>query len=366
MGQRKVHNFGPAGRRGFTVLEVLVAVTIFAVISVVIFSVFRSAIRSQTVAHRETKMLERARFTMDTFEKDIQNIYFRDETSYNVNMARMIEEMEMDRLRAEAQGNWENFYNKYGNPYEDEDEQDPAVGNPYERGRMIDLQVVAQEGGETDEMTFARLHSLDEGVVYRPWGLARVTYNVDNGWLMRRSESVETEQRNVLGESLGRTTRPIITRLAGGVKQFNLSFGFWYDSTWYETEVWDSSNRQIRNPDYILGAHDDEWQDMDARERDGKNLGTLQPGDEGWNEYINDLDTEPLDRLPAYIRVQIVLADPENEKRTQSYERIIRVVPSQETYSMTGHTLSEEGREIERNLRDQKYSRVFPGPVEYY
>jgi prepilin-type N-terminal cleavage/methylation domain-containing protein len=352
-------------RRGFTVLEVLVAVTVFAIVSVVVFSVFRSAIRSQEIGDRETKMLERARFAMDTFERDISNIFFRDETSYNVFMSRMIEEMELDRLRAEADNNWDAFYAKWGDPNEDDDEVKPAIGDPYEKGRMIDLQMFAKDAGETDEISFAIVDPLQLGKPYRPWGLSRVNYTVDKGWLLRRSETVETERRSVLGENLGKQGIPQVTRLAEAVEEFDLSFAFWYDSTWYETGAWNSSQRQIRNPRFVLGNYDKEWlgrfdENNPRPQTDPNNPNAIQPGDEGWNEYINDLDSEPLDRLPSYIRLRLVLADPNNKARKQTFERIIHVPPADESYA-AGEILSEEGRENERSLRDDRYLRIYPG-----
>ncbi len=81
-------------------LEVMVAVTIFSLISVIIFSVFRTSMRSHEIGVRESEQIQRARFIVDSLERDINNIFFRDETSYNVQITRLIEEFERIRLAA--------------------------------------------------------------------------------------------------------------------------------------------------------------------------------------------------------------------------------------------------------------------------
>ncbi|MEO8377546.1 MAG: prepilin-type N-terminal cleavage/methylation domain-containing protein, partial [Candidatus Sumerlaeota bacterium] len=61
--------------RAFTVLEIMIAVTIFALVSVVIFVVFRSAVRSQEAADRGSQNIERARYVMDSLRRDTANIF---------------------------------------------------------------------------------------------------------------------------------------------------------------------------------------------------------------------------------------------------------------------------------------------------
>lgn len=363
----------PEARSGFTVLEVLIAVTVFSLVGLVLFSVFSSAIRSQEVTERETRVLQQARFALDTLERDLTNVFFRDETSYNISISRMIEEMEEQRLVAETNGNWDEFYARYGNPYEDEDDQNPSIGNPWEKGIVIDLQMDGGGGGKTDTLTFAAYDPLDEGAPYRPWGLTRVEYRVDKEWLIRRSESVETERRDLLGESLGKKDIPSHSKLAEGVKEFDLQFGFWFDSTWYETEQWNSANRQIRNPRNVLGDYQEEWRTM-ARDGDSNvpqlpgrdnDSGILAPGMPGWEEYLNDLDNEPLDRLPAYVRVHLVVANPDGKGRSHTFQRVIRVPFAEETW-LPDQMLNEEMREEERAQRDDRYVRVYPGAMEDY
>lgn len=358
--------------RGFTVIEIMIAVTIFSLVAVVIFSVFRTAVRTQATSQRETEMLERSRFVMDTLDRDFTNIFFRDETAYNVTVSNMIEKMEQERLRAEETGDWTQFEAQFGRIHDDgkkkkEDEADPTVGNPYEKGRIIDLQFKAQDAGKTDKINFAIADRLGLGTPYQPWGLARVEYAVDKGWLIRREQTVETEKRDLQGESLGLPTIPRVTKLAEGVEEFDLSYAFWFDNTWYEVDSWESANRQIRNPRQILGTYEsEELKQSNDTGGDNGNAprneagGTIRPGDPGWNEYLNDLDSEPLDRLPAYVRVRLVLAAPESPSRKHLFSRIFRIGMAEETWT-PGRELNEEQREEEQTIRDDKFRRIRPG-----
>lgn len=353
------------GLRGFTVLEVMVALTIFALVSVAVFAIFRAAFRSERVGQRETRMLQKARFALDTFERDVTNIFFRDETAYNVNISHQIERMERERLEAEDTGDWEGFYNNWGNPDDQESADGAQFGNPYERGRIVDMQMTGSNNGDNDTLTFAVDARLDMGKPYRPYGLARVKYFVDSGWLVRSENDVESIPRDQFGNLMRMPEPPQFTRLADGVQKFNLNYTFWYDNQWYEVPTWNSSNRLIRNPRHVLGDYrEDEERDWGIREENSA-ARPLRPGDPGWNEYVNDQQSEPLDRLPSAIRVRLELADPDDPKRTQVFERIIRVPPAEETYEPRGF-LTEDEREEERDLRDQQYRMIFPGAMDKF
>lgn len=355
--------------RGFTVIEVMIALTIFSLVTVIILTVFRTAVRTQATSERETQMLERSRFAMDSLDRDLTNIFFRDETSYNVTVSNMIQKMEAERLRAEQTGDWTQFEAQFGrlDENEDDDEEggDPSIGNPYEKGRIIDLQFKAEDGDKLDRLNFAVSDRLATGRPYQAWGLARVEYSVDKGWLIRREQSVETEKRNLLGEGMGLPTPPRVTKVAEGVEEFDISCAFWFDYSWYEVDNWDSTNRQIRNARQILGEYEsEELRQTGEPGREQNNAGEdgteLRPGDPGWNEYLNDLDSEPLDRLPAYVRVRLVLAAPENPTRRYTFQRIFRIGMAEETWT-PGRELDEDQREEEQTMRDDKYRRVLPG-----
>lgn len=344
--------------RAFTVLEILVAATIFSIVSVVVLMVFRSAVRSQERSVRESDSMQRARFAMDSIKRDLNNVFFRDETSYNVAITRLLEQMEIERARAEAEGSWTDFERLFGTGDPDKDEEsEPAIGNPYEKGRMIDLQMVGTNSGESDSLVLSVRTPLVEGAPYRPFGVSRVTWQVVEGALIRRTETIDTEKRNLDGSSIFKTDPPEVAKIAEGVEEFNLSYAFWYDNDWYETDAWNSAQRQVRNPRFIVGG----FGSGSSRRDEGNSA--LMPGDPGWNEYLNDLDSEPLDRLPAYVRVMLRLKDVKSERPMGAFEAIIRMPGAVETYVPSGD-VGVDIRDDERGAREEKYLRVFPGAME--
>ena len=343
----------PTQRRGgFTVLEVMIAVTIFALVSVVIFVVFRSAVRSQEAAERGSQNIERARYVMDSLRRDTANIFFRDETSYNIAATSLIENMEQLRLQAEESGDWSQFNSVYGDPSDPESEKTASIGNPYEKVRVIDLQMVGTDSGDLDTLSFSTSTPLKRGATYHPWGVGRVTYKVDGNWLVRTVDTIETERRDVYGNATTDRMPPEFVKIAEGVKKFNIDYAFWYDNQWYETSSWNSAARQIRNPRFVLGTYDELT--------DKINTNGLSPGQEGWNNSLNDQFNEPLDRLPAYIRVRLEFADLKNPGRVEDFESIIRIYMAEETYTPTTE-ITEDIREEERTTRDTDYLPVYPG-----
>ncbi len=349
--------FPPLHKTGFTVLEILVAMTIFTIVAVVVFTVFGGAMRTQRIAERETLMLESARYALDQFERDLTNIIIRDETSYNEVANQLITQMERDRVQAEANNDWESFFNNYGDPNDPDNEG--TVGNPYEQARIIDLQMSGENAGATDTITFVVHRPLEAGGTYWPMGLTRIKYSVQKGMLIRSEDTVEAQERDVFGEVVGQPVIPGYARLAENVRTFDLRYAFWYDNQWYEVESWDSTSRSIRNPRTIYGDYEREEQE----ERDWRQ--TVLPGDAGWNDFIADQTVSPLDRLPAAIRLTLTLAADADSERTATYRRIFRLFPSEETWTPWDE-LTEEERENERALRDERFQLIFPGALEEY
>jgi prepilin-type N-terminal cleavage/methylation domain-containing protein len=343
-------------QNGFTVIEILVAVTIFSVVSLVIFALFRTAVRAQQTADRETRLIQQARFAMDTIGKDIANVFFRDETAYNVALTRLIEEMEAARLQAESTNNWDNFYALYGDPSKEKKDQNPTIGDPYEKGRIIDLQME----GKKNTLSFAVRSPFQIGGYYRPWGLARVEYRVSDGLLVRVARSVEAERRNIMGESVAERRIPEIARVAEGVQELELAYVFWFDNQWYETDTWNSANRQIRNPRYLIGNYEDKRLSTAAEGREGQAGGSFGPGVPGFNDSLNDSRSEPLDRLPALIRVRLRMADKSTPTRVHAFEALFRVPTATETW-VPLEELEKEIREEEEELRAQRFKVVYPG-----
>jgi hypothetical protein len=141
--------------------------------------------------------------------------------------------------------------------------------------------------------------------------------------------------------------------IAEGVTQLDFRYAFWFDGQWLETEAWTSGDRTIRNSRTLLGEYDEQ-----ELERFSQTVG-LESAEE-WNSLVNDLDQEPLNRLPAAVRVTVAVADPINPKRTRQFTRILRLHNSQETYVPNGE-LEEDQQEMELDERLLANTPIFPG-----
>ena len=341
---------------GFSLLEVLIATTIFALISVAVFQTFRVGTSAYSSGLREAAVLQRARFALDALDQDFDTLFFRDETSYNVAARKLIEEYERARLDAEETNDWSKFEEVYGpeDGGEAKDKGSNFVGNPFEQGRLIDLQILGEDSQDQDAIAFAVRRPYGVGGKMYPFGLARVRYSLQGDVLVRSIESVEDAPRDWQGQELERKMPPDYTLVAQGVQKFDLKYAFWNDNQWYEVDSWNSANRQIRNPDYLLGDY--EVDDDDAA------AGIAVLGSDLYNELLNEQERQPYDRVPAYVRVHLEISDPESPARVRQFERIYRLPGSVETW-VPNKKIEEEDQEEERMERDNRYTLVYPGAL---
>lgn len=338
-------------------IEMILAATIFAIVTTAVFGVFRTGTRAYESSTRDSAVLQRARYVFDSLERDIAMVFYRDETSYNQANRALIEEYQRMMFQAEENDDWDEFERRFG-PREDRDnpEGDPNyVGNPFERGKLIDLQFIGMDSGDGDGLTFAVQEPLGKGSRNLTWGLARVEYSVQSGVMIRGLETIEAAPRDWMGEVLPREEPPDYSILAEGVVAFNLRYGFWFDNQWYEVEGWESNGRTLRNATALMGTYDE---NEFANRSQAAGIDTT----EAWNALLDDMENQPLNRLPAYVRAELVIADPKNPKRTSTFTRLFRVPGSQETW-LPNMNLEDEEQEMEREVRDEIYVPVYPGAM---
>lgn len=358
------------GRSGFTLLEVLVAVTILAIVMAAVFGTFATASSSMDRGLRRAEMVQQARFAFDVVEQDLLNVFYRDETSYNLYATQLLNQYEQLRQQAEATGSFDEFERIYGpggrgGRNERGASEAGRIGNPFARAQIIDLGFRGNDSNGKGTLTFTRYIAPEPGARSFPLGLAKVDYTISEGKLVRSLDTVEEPPRTWDGEELEREQPPEKEIVAEGIESFELAFAFWYDNQWYETSEWDSSRRLIRNPRHVVT---DEFSRRRRSERtsEASTGGTpLQPGDPGWNEYINARESEPLDRLPAYVRVRIAIRERDRKGPVgalREYQRIVRLTPSLETYFIDPQ-LDEEMRRVEQRERDARYTPIFPGAM---
>jgi hypothetical protein len=340
----------------FTLLEVMLAVTLIGLISIAVLAVFRTGLRTYENSNREVILLQRGRYIFDAIAKDFANVTYKDEDTYNVTAREMIEQYQQALIDAEENNTWRDFERRYG-PRDENDpkaQDDPNyIGNPFEKYRLIDLQFEGTDGGDLDRVSLARRQSLSLNEKYLLYGLERVNYQIEAGLLIRSSESIEVAPRSWDGQILEKEEKPHHTIIAEGVKKFDVKYGFWWDYQWYETESWTSSGRQLRNSEMLLGEYD-----YDRRAE----MSAPQPGSPGWNESLDDQDGMPYNALPMYARVSVELEDPGNPKRSTKLSRILWLGTAQETW-VPNQNLDEDEREMELVERDKRYIPVMPGAL---
>ncbi len=344
------------GNRAFTLLEIMIAVTIMALISLAVMQVFRTGTVTYKFGNRDAMVLQRARYVFDSFEKDVKSVYYLDEDEYNEELTQEIERFQEDLIKKQegelSNREWDDLYGPDG-----------EFGDPFDQGVLIDLQFFGEDHGEKDSITFARSYPSEIGSTYVPWGLARIHYTVDGDFLIRTVETVEANPRDVDSEGViihEKEEKPTHSIVARGIEVFDLSYGFWSDGQWFESTQWTSSSKSYRNPNHLLGDYDDEdYQrvgENNVRDNDSDDSDELD------DRFDSDPEQESYDGPPAYVRMRIVISDPENPGRKTELARIFRVPISMETWTVN-ERLEEDERDMELDIRTQDFTPVYPGAM---
>jgi len=306
---------------GFTLLEVLIATTIFSLVATALYTTFRVGVRAYESGEKEIVRMQHARVIFDTISRDLRSVYSLPETSYNKNLRNSLARFEQLKLRAETEGRLDEFlFGDRNNP------DDQGAPNPYDSFIEINLDFKATDGGGMDSMTFVR-YQYDDGVTrIQPWSLGRITYSVENGELVRTEEDVfqprKDKEGNVIEEKLPR--REVLAR---GLVKFDVHFGYFRDGDWMESDDWDSTAKRYRNPMEELDEEDPLYQEKSR-----------------WEQM------KPVDGLPAFVRVKLEIED-EGHKRSarvaaaadenadtaqrgsrRIYSSLIRIPTAQENY----------------------------------
>ena len=300
----------------FTLVEVLIAISIFSLVITSLYTTFRVGMRAYASGEREINRMQHARVIFDTLNRDIRSIYYLPETSYNQNLKRAVSRFQQEWMRAEMDGRLDEFlYGDEKNP-----KKEPAQ-NPYEMGIEINLQFQAENHKTLDSMTFVRYQYSDGLTSIQPWGLGRIRYLVEDEQLIRTEEDIIEPMKDFEGNVVEEKV-PRRDVLAKGVKRFDLRFGFFFQDDWSEAEDWDSKAKRYRNPVVELDEEDPDNQEKMKREQ-----------------------MKPVDGLPAFIRVTLDIEDETQAKGTsksrsakkqtakiQTFSTLIRVPLAQENY----------------------------------
>jgi len=310
-----------AMRRAFTLLEVMISVTIFGIISMAVYSTFRVGLKSYEAGREQMMVTQSARTALDILSRDLRGLHYQPPGAYNRNLIGQMQMRAMRLLQMPQVG---------GRDRNEEDEERLLPGIP------IDLTIVGEDHGEGDALSFATYQAHWGTAAIEPWALARVKYFVQDGNLFRvegpiaveKVPSFQTQLMSLLPATpanLGRREEPAPPpppedvehyladapreAIARGVKSFDLQYGFWTGGEWYEAPDWCAHERRYRNPPYEIDPKNPYAQIMMNR-----NL------------------SRPTDDVPAYIIVTLALGYGKDNARTQVYRSRIRLLTSSETY----------------------------------
>ena len=279
------------GRWGFTLLEVMLAATIFAIAMGALFFTFRTGVRAWQTGHAASEINQTARVAQDVMIRDLHNLFYRPEASYNGGFRAQINALGLDFE--------ENQFGDYSTPagttanqlvgrtakVDQKRKRDPLL-NLFNLTLPIDISLHGEDGGLLDSLSFARYQRPRTSAEAESWGIRRVRYYVLDGVLYREEsspfgfrpgedlqeyyglnpgrgdfarlfyrEGTDRKRSDRADRLLQGDDRPLIPNtykvsepLCEGVEIFNITYGYYQYDMWVEADSWDSSRFQNRFP----------------------------------------------------------------------------------------------------------------------
>jgi prepilin-type N-terminal cleavage/methylation domain-containing protein len=286
--------------KAFTMLEVLLAVTIFVLVVTGLYTAFRVGVRSYELSDQAVDSAQQARIVFDTLTRDLHSVYYAQETAYNTTVRSYRAKFDTERQVAEREGTLDAFYERMLLLSEKEGR------NPYDYGIAIDLRFNAENHERTDSLSFVREQLADPSLQTEPWALARVTYDVEDGELVRATDSVFAAPIDLEGNEVEKP-QPEKHALAKRIKTFDLAWGYFYEGEWYEAPDWAADERRYRNP-----------------------VEELDEGDPEYEQLRREQEAKPVDGIPSYLLVTLGIADKKRPEKIKTFQTLIRIPSAQE------------------------------------
>jgi hypothetical protein len=161
----------------------------------------------------------------------------------------------------------------------------------------------------------------------QPWGLARVTYELEGDQLVRRSEPIYRRVEDVIpyeGESLAEAEARVEEELAlleeedakteplaDGVEIFDIRCVHWADDSWVVSDDWDSRDKSKRN---------------------SMTSTTIVDGDPNYPLYLAQMERVPEDGLPSALEIVLGIRDPLSG-RLRNSRLVVPLAAAQETWT---------------------------------
>ncbi|MCE5228129.1 prepilin-type N-terminal cleavage/methylation domain-containing protein [bacterium] len=184
-------------RAAFTLIEVILAVTIFGLTMIAITTVMRTGVRSWAIGHALSELMQNVRVSQDVIVRDLNNICYRRETEYNQTFRNQIERLGTEIISQTAidpRDPYKNFNprmiekflpsqrNRRGRSRDGENENQIFLD---EITPPIDLSLRGTDSGTNDRISFVRRQNPDWSQPESTWGLRRITYYVKDKVLYR-------------------------------------------------------------------------------------------------------------------------------------------------------------------------------------
>lgn len=293
---------------GFTLLEVLLAMTIFTITISALFVTFRTGIKAWQTGHASSEIFQTARIVQELMIRDFHNLAYRQDDELNTNFRGTLD-LIADIREADLYGP-DYIETRFGPGFQRRYDAlrggqnivapEPEVdGRGRRRARRrtnplprledllppIDMAFVGSDNELTDTVEFARFRQPRFPDDVDVWGLMRVKYYVEDGILYRQEMSPQgyrpnetiDRARNVEDrrETVGRLFYPAGFReqigleedrlfvsdgeisalpdvtdlsepLCQGVAIFNITYGHFKFEQWNEVDSWDSGQYKYR------------------------------------------------------------------------------------------------------------------------
>jgi len=322
----------PAGA-GFTLLEIMVGVTIFGIISVAIVATFRTGLKSYESGREQMALTQTARSVFELMSRDLRALYYQRPVDYNQDMIHRFQFLQVQRLQMQQMAGASDqrigrSRDRRSGARPDEKKSD-IIGVP------VDFTIIGADTEKGDSLTFVTAQPNLGTTPIQPWALARVKYTIQDGSLFRAEGPVtvdelpsfqsqplvipgmtpenETQPENeepATPESADRYLKDAPQELvARNVKVFDLRYGYWTPDGWFEAPDWMAHERRYRNSGEKIDPND-------------PNAAFLRQRD----------IMRPTDDVPAYINVTVSLAYGKDNAQTRVFRSRIRMLRSQEVY----------------------------------
>lgn len=366
---RKTPLFSPRRAAAFTLLEVLIAVAIFAVCVTALYNGFRVSTRAFAAGRQSAETLQTLRFVMDQLTRDLRGIRF--DQDY---------QRQFRAIEAKILSNQEQIIRdqRAGNPVR----LPGIIEVPAEEGKgtyvglRANFRFLGENKEKTDSIEFTRRMPSEGDFDDAFLGAERVRYFVwNNNLYRRRSKAFEVMQLNptlwqdlvaareameAARDTARDTNLPFLDYyrlqtqgplppqveppypikffepapvepqppelIARNVVEFDLSYGLYNAQEWGEVETWDSDSKQHRTPEFQIPLNDPIF-----------------------SERLADYQNRNTDNLPSYVRIRVKV-DPKLGERGTSKAREARAFDAEtsvwipaalETYSPRDENLFE-------------------------